>query len=72
MTEKFVVTEYEDKVLRHIDGEETDLVWGAALGAAAGFLKQAGYLKVVVGDFQLSDKGREYLANKRLASDSTE
>ncbi len=39
------LTDYDRKILRHINGEDfPDLSWGAAMGAALGFLHESGYV----------------------------
>ena len=57
------MTEYEMKVLRHLDGEDIpDLMWGAAMSEAAEELLGAGYVERVGGVYLITDAGREALA----------
>lgn len=53
--------EYELQILRVMAGEEVSGVSaGAAMWSAAAWLKGRGY---AVGHYEISQKGREYLAN---------
>lgn len=61
MSEFERLSEYEEKVLRAADGQETDLPqWGAAIGVAASYLKGRGFL-TPPPVYKLTEKGQQYL-----------
>jgi hypothetical protein len=62
---------YELKVLRECAGQpQPDLQWGAAMSAALGFLKGAGYVTTVHADgvikYVATDRGTQYLQSRDL------
>ncbi len=62
-------TDYEMKLLRHLNGaEEPDLIWGAAMSEALGSLKGAGFVKMENAGqgtlaYVITDKGRVVLSH---------
>jgi len=60
------MTDYEKKILRHLNGEDVpDLSWGAAMGEAIGFLKGDGYVRRVGNKYEITDAGRAALKAAR-------
>lgn len=62
----FEPTEYEILLLRQANGEDMDLRWGAAMGAALEFLSRAGYM---TRTGKITEKGKYFLEN--LLTDSS-
>ncbi len=50
--------EFEVEVLRALNGEREPIKWGAALGAALGFLKGSGYVSLTNGTYAITEKGK--------------
>jgi hypothetical protein len=61
------LTDYDRDILRMLSGEKVEgLAWGAAMGAAIGFLRGDGYVRQVrnaagIG-YEITDSGRAALA----------
>jgi len=61
------LTDYDRDILRMLDGEDVPgLAWGAAMGAALGFLRSCGLVRQVrtAGsiNYEITDAGRSALA----------
>ena len=56
------MTDFERKILRHLNGEDVPgLTWGAAMGVAIEWLEDNGYIRNNSGDYEITDTGRAAL-----------
>ena len=57
------MTEHELDILRLVAGRETKMQWrwGAAMSECIEYLKSGGYVKLIAGKYEPTDKGIEYL-----------
>lgn len=53
--------DFEIELLRSMAGEKPGQPWGAAIGAALGFLKGSGYVTSNNGAYSVTDAGRAVL-----------
>lgn len=64
------LVEFEKQVLRHLAGEpEPDIISGAAYNVACETLKSEG---LIDSRWLITDKGRQYIAEEKFKSNSSE
>lgn len=68
------LSDYDRDILRMLNGEKVEgLAWGAAMGAAIGFLRGDGFVRQSVKDgaivYEITDAGRTALSTSTTESD---